>query len=146
MGLRGKEWFFKMCMKQTKEQSPIASLCQDLLDKGVGQKDRARGHVIQAIGATQKFFDSEVGRPFVELIRELDETSPCDVDAVEGLIDAWLIWFADQSGPYGREAFGYNFDTLKTYLPERLGGRVRTGGGGFDEFKRVLRVMAGVLD
>lgn len=51
MALKGKEWFFKQCLKESQNFTPFAHLAWDLLNKGVGQQDSTRGHVAQPIGA-----------------------------------------------------------------------------------------------
>lgn len=60
----------------------------------------------------------------------------------------WRTWFAaerqrraSRQGEYGRADFGYNIETLATYLTPRFGGNPGTGGKGLDEFKKVLRLI-----
>lgn len=55
MALKSKEWFYKQCLHEVKNWSPLAHLAWDILEKGIGQRDQTRGHVTQAIGAAQKF-------------------------------------------------------------------------------------------
>ncbi len=144
MGLKSKEWFYKHCLKEAKSYTALAHLSWDLLEKGIGQKDATRGHVTQAIGATQQFL---VDYPqHVDAIRAASPTEPFDLKASKKINSDWCAWLAGKSGTYGRPAFGYDYDTLKGYLTPALGGVRKGGGGGDDELKRVLRTVADFLD
>lgn len=143
MALKGKEWFYKQCLKEVKQFSPLAHLCWDILEKGIGQRDSTRGHVTQAIGATQRFLDAFPGHR--RTIGSADPTRPFDIIAQNRIRSDWVAWLRRKRGQYGREAFRYNITTLRGYLTRLLGGRCRGGGGGDDEFKRVLRLMASFI-
>jgi len=138
MAIKSKEWFYKQCLEEYEKFSPLMHLCWTALKKGIGQQDQTRGHVTQAIGAIQGFLDAFPDH--VDVIRASDPTRPFPIEDHAAMLRDWLTWFARKRGAYGR--FGYNFDTLRTYLTRRLGGRRRHGGGGNDEFKRVLRLLA----
>jgi hypothetical protein len=140
MALRSKEWFYKNCLKEVKGHTRFSHLCWDILEKGIGQKDSTRGHVTQAIGACQQFLSEY---PYhVDVIRKSDATVPFDVSSHATVRKDLVQWLKQRSGAYGPKAFGYNYDTLRNILTPTLGGTRRGGGGGNDEFKRVLRVLA----
>jgi len=140
--MKSKEWFYKQCLLKIKDFGPLTHLCWVVLQKGIGQSDSTRGHVTQAIGAVQKFLKAQP--EWIGTIRDSDPTKPFDINSHKGLLEAWRKWFARKEGSYhGR--FGYNYDTLRGLLTPTLGGSCRGGGGGNDEFKRVLRLMAEFL-
>lgn len=146
MALKSKEWFFKQCLLEAKDYTAFAHLAWGLLEKGVGQEDATRGHVTQAIGAVQRFL---ARRPqHRQTIADADRTRPFDMAADDEMLQDWREWFeaeraqrAARQGAYGREDFGYNLETLAGYLTRRFGGRRQGGGGGVDEFKKVLRLV-----
>jgi len=139
MALKSKEWFYKQCLREVKTFSPYAHLCWDLLQKGVGQQDATRGHVTQAIGATQKFITRNPN--WRRAIRKADPTKPFEITTNAKMLISWKSWIGGKKGKYDRESFGYNYTTLKHYLTSPLGGTCSGGGGGNDEFKKVLRVI-----
>lgn len=57
----------------------------------------------------------------------------------------WRQWFSAQTGMYGRQSFGYNYDTLRGYLTARYGGTRTGGGGGNNELEIALRLVARFL-
>ena len=139
MALRSKEWFYKQCLTHIREHTRFDHLCWDILDKGIGQKDSTRGHVTQAIGATQGFLAAHPEHRAT--ISAADPTRPFDIRGE--VLEDWRQWFGSQRlGAYGNRSFRYNYRTLRGYLTRRLGGTLDGGGGGTDEFKRVLRLMA----
>ena len=140
MALKGKEWFYKQCLREVKQYTSLAHLAWDILEKGIGQKDSTRGHVTQAIGATQEFLATFPDH--VKTIRSADPTKPLDLPKHKSILKDWKQWFSKRNGKFGRASFGYNYDTLRGYLTPTLGGNRRGGGGGDDEYKRVMRLMA----
>jgi hypothetical protein len=140
MALKSKEWFFKQCLREVKNFTPLTHLCWDILEKGIGQRDSTRGHVTQAIGAIQEFLKAQ--RQWIAVIQRADPTKPLEITSHRQLIRAWKSWFHTKAGSYGRQSFGYNYDTLRHILTPALGGSPKGGGGGDDEFKRVLRLLA----
>lgn len=143
MALKSKEWFYKQCLREVREYGRFCHLCWDILEKGVGQINSTRGHVTQAIGACQQFL-TDCPSHFVTIARA-DATLPFDIRSNPSVQDGLRQWLDGHNGPYGRQAFGYDYDTLKNILTGTLGGTRRGGGGGDDEFKRVLRLMAEFL-
>jgi hypothetical protein len=139
VALKSKEWFYKQCLREVKNYSPFAYLCWDILEKGMGQRDSTRGHVTQAIGATQIFLQGH--EKWQRTIRKADPTKPFDIASNPNMIADWKSWLGPKSGRNGRKGFGFNYSTLKNILTRTLGGRCRGGGGGNDELKRVLRLM-----
>ena len=140
MALKSKEWFYKQCLREVKEHSRLCHLCWDILEKGIGQTDGTRGHVTQAIGVSQKFLADH--SKFVAMIRAADPTHPFNVSRHPQIHPALTDWLARRKGSFGRSAFRYNYDTFKSIVTPGLGGTRSGGGGGDDEFKRVLRLMA----
>jgi len=143
MALKSKEWFYKQCLREVKQHGRFCHLCWNILEKGIGQSDSTRGHVTQAIGACQQFLSEYPDHRAT--IRAADATLPFDVPSHRPIQNTLRQWLAGQNGPYGRQTFGYNYDTLKNILTMTLGGTRGGGGGGDDEFKRVLRLMAEFL-
>ena len=157
-GLRGQMWFYKHCVLERHVNGPASALSWDLLLKGVAQQDHARGHVGQAIGAVQEFFKDYPRHR--ETIATTGPNEPYNIMEDETMLRDWRDWLARKvqrhqrpdpprkRGDFGRAAFGYNINTMRTYLPERAGGRRRTrpGGVGLDEFKKVLRLVAEFWD
>jgi hypothetical protein len=139
MALKSKEWFYKQCLREVKRFGRFSHLSWDILEKGIGQHDSTRGHVTQAIGACQEFL--EAYPQHIAVIQAADPTMPFDVVTHAQIQTDLGEWLAGVNGPYGRNSFGYDFDTLKNILPPNLGGHRRGGGGGGDEFKRVLRLI-----
>ena len=142
MALKSKEWFYKQCLQEVKNWSPLAHLAWDILEKGIGQRDQTRGHVTQAIGAAQKFLEDHP--QYAQDIRDADRTRPFNILAHRQIANRWRAWLrlSRRRRTYGRRAFGYDYRTLRGYLPPNLGGSRGHGGGGADELKRVLRLMA----
>jgi hypothetical protein len=146
MALKGKEWFFKQCLREVQNYTPFAHLAWGLLSQGVGQKEGTRGHVTQPIGAVQVFLKRFPH--FRTEITKADRTRPFDLAAHHAMLADWQQWFADErqrlahkQGKYGRDEFGYDIETLATYLTPRFGGIPASGGKGLDEFKKVLRLI-----
>jgi hypothetical protein len=142
MALKSKEWFYKQCIIEVDRGSSLQDLCWDIMRKGIGQIEGTRGHVTQAIGATQKFLAEHPHH--VPTISASSRTDPFDLLNDPAILQDWVAWFGNQTGQYGRKAFGYNYDTLYRVLTDNLGGEVdhNAGGGADDEFRRVLRLMA----
>ncbi len=139
MALKSKEWFYKQCLREVKCFSRLCHLCWNILEKGIGQSDSTRGHVTQAIGACQEFLREHPEHR--QTIRDADPTRPFDITANPPIRNDLRSWLGQKQGTYGRQSFGYSYDTLKNLLTTNLGGNCRGGGGGDDEFKRVLRLM-----
>ncbi len=139
MALRSKEWFYKQCLREVKQHGRFCHLCWNILEKGIGQTDSTRGHVTQAIGVCQQFLAAH--RPLIAIIQSADPTLPFDVPNNRTLRNALGTWIAHRQGPFGKSSFGYNYDTFKNIVTPNLGGTRHGGGGGDDEFKRVLRLM-----
>lgn len=140
MALKSKEWFYKNCLQQVKGHGPFSHLCWDILEKGIGQVNATRGHVTQAIGVAQQFLDAHPN--LVAVIQAANPTLPFDVAQNAQVKKALKTWLATKSGSFGKTAFGFNYGTFKNIVTPNLGGTRKGGGGGDDEFKRVLRLMA----
>lgn len=140
MALKSKEWFYKQCLSQVEGHTRLGHLCWDILKKGIGQNDGTRGHVTQAVGACQRFLAAHPA--LVPIIKSGDPTRPFDVSGDTKVSAALKKWLPGRTGTFGHVTYGYNYDTLKNILTPSLGGTRIGGGGGNDEFKRVLRLMA----
>ena len=137
MGLRSREWFFGRCYKEVKKVGALAYLANKALDLGFG-KENTQGHILQACGAAQKFFQQ-----YPRHKTTISQDSPLHPYALQGqMLRDWLSFFISKTGPYGRRGFGYNWDSLRTYLTTQYGGRTVGGGGGDNEFEIVLRLIA----
>ena len=140
MALKSKEWFYKQCLHEVAQHDRFCHLCWDILEKGIGQTNRTRGHVTQAIGVSQMFLAAHP--TLVGTIKTADPTHPFDISHNTEICDALRTWLVSHTGPFGRRTFGYDYDTFKNIVTPSLGGTRHGGGGGNDEFKRVLRLMA----
>jgi hypothetical protein len=143
MGLKSKEWFYKHCLLEVDQQTPFEDLCWDILLKGIAQVHSTRGHATHAIGASQRFFESF---PHHRVTIGLAPIAPFEISNHPPILADWLGWLAPRSGIFSRR-FGYDYDTLRTYLTPPLGGvpyqpGQAQGGRGDNEFKIVLRLMA----
>jgi len=143
MALKSKEWFYKQCLREVKRHDRFCHLCWNILEKGMGQSDSTRGHVTQAIGVSQQFLTDHPN--LIPTIKAEDPTQPFDVPQNATVRNALKAWLAGHHGTFGRAAFGYSYDTFKNIVTPSLGGTRTGGGGGDDEFKRVLRLMVEFL-
>lgn len=152
-GLKSKEWFYKQCLLEIDRSGPLARPSWEILMKGIAQEDKTRGHVTHPVGALQRFLHDHPHHRAT--ISAAPANQPFDILADPGMAADWNAYFARQlartataNGKYGRRDFHYSYQTLRTYLPPSLGGRVRVpaAGVGLDEFKRVLRLMADFLN
>jgi hypothetical protein len=140
MGLRSREWFFNCCYKEVKKSGKLAYLANKALELGFG-KENTQGHILQACGAVQKFFQE-----YPQHKTAISIASPVDpYEPKSQMLKDWLTFFNSKTGPYGRRRFGYNWDYLRTYLTRKYGGQTVGGGGGDNEFEIVLRLMADFL-
>jgi hypothetical protein len=143
MGLKSKESFYKHCILEVDRQTQFEDLCWDILLKGIAQVHSTRGHAIQAIGATQRFFESF---PNHRVTIQNAPIAPFEIANHPTILNDWLRWLSPRTGPFSLR-FGYDYDTLRTYLTPALGGVPYQpghpqGGRGDNEFKIVLRLMA----
>ena len=141
MALKGHLWFLAKCLNEERTRTPETWTASRLLDLGLGRIDKTRGHVFQAVGALQNFYQDHPA--IAGNARHAPPTEPYAFPANEQAI--WCQWFATKSGPFGQPRFGYNYDTLDGYLTQRYGGRRTGGGGGDNEFELVARMLAKFL-
>jgi len=97
---------------------------------------------VQLLGATAFFVDSP---SHISTVKAADPTKPYDIAGDKKLRKDWTTWISGKGNDFGRSSFGYNYTTLKNYLTPSLGGTRFGGGGGDDEFKRVLRLLVEFL-
>ena len=144
MALKSKEWFYKKCLNEVKEHGRFSHLCWDILEKGIGQSNSTRGHVTQAIGVSQTFLAAQ--KSLIPIIKAADPTRPFNVSHAVEVADALKAWLAKHNAKsFGKSTFGYGYKKFKNIVTPSLGGKLKGGGGGNDEFKRVLRLMAEFL-
>ncbi len=141
MALRSRQWFQGECNRQVSNGGPLASLADRAMELGPSNRDNTTGHILQAVGAVQEFFAE-----FPQHLRTVQEASTLSPFALSGtILRDWLTFFSEREGPYGRQNFGYNWDTLHNILTRKYGGRVTGGGGGDNEFEIVFRLVADFL-
>lgn len=147
MALKSKEWFYKLCLQELGRVGPLYYLCWHTLMKGVGQSDATRGHVTQAIGCVQEFFDAHPSHK--ASVCAADKTIPFDLGGDPAMLKDWKSWLKSQ-GPDGklRVKYGYSYEKQRSLLPPKYGGKLgkklgkKKGGGGLHELKRVMRILA----
>lgn len=140
MALKSKEWFLGRCLDEERKASALGPLSRRALDLGLKRSAKTAGHILQACGATQLFLEAH---PKVK--REIVESSPLEpypLHRQPALLKKWLEFFEAHSDRYGHTRYGYNWDTLETYLTQKYGGRHSGGGGGDSLFELVMRLMA----
>ena len=140
MALKSKEWFDKECRTLEQGNGPLATLARETADKSIGQSDGTRGHIKQAVGVSQNFLMDYPQH--AATIRGAAATEPFDISNHPAIKADLIAWISSKSGSYGRVDFGYNYDTFKNNVTPTLGGSRTGGGGGNDEFKRVIRIVA----
>jgi hypothetical protein len=140
MALKYPLWFLGKCLDEERGRSPLAHLAGRALDLGLRRTDATRGHVFQAVGALQKFF--EANPAMKNRARVASPVAPYKPRARE--LQAWVAFLHANSGGFGssRLGFRYDYDTLKGYLTRKYGGQRRGGGGGDNEFEIVWRLLA----
>lgn len=146
---RSKEWFYKQCVLECDQNGPLSDLSWRALLIGIGQIHKTRGHMTQAIGAVQDFLRDRPHHPAT--IQQASPAAALDLTdpTYAALLQDWRQWLAGQTGDNPGafdHDFGYNFDTLRGYLTHPLGGTRVGGGGGDDELKLVMRLMADFLN
>lgn len=138
MALRGPQWLLARSLTEERTRGRFSHLAGRALDLGLMKTDKTRGHVNQATGAAQQFLaEYPEHRPTIRAQSPVDPYKPTGA-----VLDDWLRFIGEHAGTYGQPRFGYNYDTLKTYLTKKYGGRARGGGGGDNEFEIVLRLVA----
>jgi hypothetical protein len=137
MGLKSREWFFGRCFKEVKKLGSLTYLANKALELGFG-KENTQGHILQACGAIQLFYQEHPRHKGT-----VGQAEPFYPYSLSGqMLNDWLHFFASKRGSYRQKKFGYNWDSLRTYLTAKYGGRATGGGGGDNEFEIVLRLLA----
>ena len=136
MGLRSKEWFYGQCYQQVRGVTRLAFLANKALELGF-RKEKTGGHILQACGGVQAFLDK-----YPRYKKAVRGSSPTEPFRLQGkMLRSWVAFFSSKSGVH-RQRFNYNWESLRTYLTRKYGGKCRGGGGGDNEFEIVLRLMA----
>jgi len=79
----------------------------------------------------------------VATIKAASPTAP--YKPTDQMLADWTEFLTGNAGEYGRNTFGYNYNTLKGYLTPKYGGNRHGGGGGDNEFEICLRLAAAFL-
>jgi len=141
MALKGPLSLMARCLEEERRRGKLTFLAARALDLGLRRTESTRGHIFQAVGAVQNFFEKHP-----EHRATISATSPVDPYKPSGqLLEDWKVFIRTHSRRYGRKSFGYDYGTLKGYLTPKYGGRRRGGGGGDNEFEITLRLLAEFL-
>lgn len=138
MALKGPLWLMGKCLDQERARGRISHLAGRALDLGLRKTDSTRGHVFQAIGALQNFFED-----FPQHKASARAASPVEFYKPHGQeLKDWRAFIDAHDGSFGRASFGYDYGTLKVYLTPKYGGHRKGGGGGDNEFEIIWRLLA----
>lgn len=138
MAIKGPLWFLAQALNEERARTPLAYLAGRALDLGLKKTDATRGHLFQAIGATQRFFQQHPHH-----LAGIKAASPVQpLKPAGAVLSDWKKFIAANNGTYEKPSFGYNYTTLKGYLTPKYGGRRAGGGGGDNEFEICLRLLA----
>ncbi len=141
MALKGPLSLMARCLEEERRRGKLTFLAAKALDLGLRRTDSTRGHIFQAVGAVQNFFQR-----YPEHRATVAAASPVHPYKPSGNpLRDWKVFLRTHTGEYGRKSFGYDYDTLKGYLTSKYGGRRRGGGGGDNEFEITLRLVAEFL-
>lgn len=141
MAMKGPLSLMARCLEEERRRGKLTFLAAKALDLGLRRTDSTRGHVFQAVGAVQNFFQKHPRHRGT-----VTAASPVHPYKPRGnLLTDWKAFLRAHTGKYARKSFGYDYDTLKGYLTSKYGGRRRGGGGGDNEFEITLRLVAELL-
>jgi len=145
MSVKGPLWVMAECLNQERRRGKLTFLAAKALDLGLSKKDKTRGHIFQACGAVQKFFQK-----YPQHKATISSASPTDPYKMSGqMLRDWKSFLAANSsagdGRYENKNFRYNYKTLQGYLTPKYGGTPKTGGGGDNEFEVILRLVAAFM-
>lgn len=143
MGLKSKEWFLGKCLDEERGTTRLGYLSRRVLDLGLKRTAKTAGHILQSCGATQQFLTKYPQHK--RSIRAAPALEPYPLDRNTKMLRDWLKFIRAQRHNYGHPRFGYSWDTLRTYLTKRYGGKHAGGGGGDSLFEMVLRLTAEFL-
>ncbi len=142
LALKSRQWFQDKCHNEVRYDRSLADLANRAMELGPGNVDNTTGHILQAVGAVQEFFEAHP-----EHLKPVQGSDPKIPFALQGqILEDWLEFFAPRHGKYGRGEFGYNWDTLRNILTRKYGGKTTGGGGGDNEFEIAFRLIASFLD
>jgi hypothetical protein len=137
MGLKSRNWFFGKCLVEERKRTKLTYLSAKALDLGLTGNENTQSHIMHACGAVQEFLMKYPTH------KRTIKIAPAEAYKPGGkLLRDWLRYFSTKSDGYGRHSFCYDWDTLKSCLTKKYGGRCTGGGGGNNEFEIVLRLMA----
>jgi len=107
--------------------------------------DNLTGHVKQTYFAARLFFGdhAEFLSPVVSTLQAVEGSKIFAPKDVRGLVEAWCDHVEANELEVGDD---WSFAVLKGILPENLGGTVVKGGGGSSTLKRVLPLVAAMLE
>jgi hypothetical protein len=139
MALKSRRWFERLCLNEVNTQGLGRTLASRALELDLGV-DNTQGHMLQAVGVVQKFFE--------EYPHHVDTINASSFDPYKmtgQMLSDWLHFISDKGGVYGRADFKYNFTYFKNAITTKYGGNTTGGGGGDNEFEICLRLVAAFL-
>jgi hypothetical protein len=141
MAIKGPLWLMAKCLEEERSRGKLTFLSGRALDLGIRKSESTRGHIFQACGAVQAFFED-----FPNHIATVKNSSPVEpFKPTARILRDWLSFIDTKSGSYSQRKFNYNYDTVKNYLTPKYGGIRHGGGGGDNEFEIALRLVAEFL-
>lgn len=141
MVLKSRQWFQGKCHREVRSNGSLAKLANRAMELGPINTDNTTGHMLQAIGAVQEFFDAYPWH--LKTVNDAPFESPF---ALRGqILEDWKTFFSAHQGTYGNQKWGYNWDTLRNILTIKYGGKTTGGGGADNEFEIVFRLIAGFI-
>ena len=117
-------------------------LVDSVIDRQLGRIHGTQSHVNHSIGVVQKFLEQFPSH--ITTIKLSTKFEPFDIRSNSIVLNDFITFLSSNTGTFGRSN-EFSFDTLRRVLPVNLGGEVSNGGGGGDEFKRVLRLVAEII-
>jgi len=128
------EEFIDYCRRENTE------VCQEIIARHEG-KHNLQGHVKHCFYGCARFLSE-----FQEFITEIAATPGDSLYdfASSSVRTSWRNFLRDHANEIDKER-GFSFHTLRVYVPATLGGKCTGGGGGSPTLKRVLPVVARML-
>ena len=124
------------------KDSNFVDLVENLLGLGLGGSNNTRSHVNHALGSVQEFLTTYPQHK--QTIKNSPKTESFPITNHPNVLADWISFIQSQHGQFGPQGC-YDYDIQKNVLPANLGGKVKGGGGGGDEFKKVLRLLAEIV-
>jgi len=127
--------FFKYCRR---EKTDLAS---EIIDRGLKGKHSLQGHVKHCYYGALQFLNEH--QQFVDEIAATQRESFYNFENPD-IRTTWIEFLREHADEIDEERKFY-FHTLRVYIPENLGGICSGGGGASSTLKRVLPLVARML-